>query len=579
MRDRLIGDRYRLEERVGAGGMGEVWRATDLELGRQVALKRSQHGDQGQIRREARIGAGLQHPNVVTVYDAVLDGDDRWLVMEYLPSRSLAAIIDTEGALAPSQVARIGAQLAGAMAAMHAKGMVHRDIKPGNVLVADDGTAKLTDLGIAQWSEVTHTGSGQVAGTPGYVAPEVADGHPARPASDVFSLGATLFAAVEGVSPWDGTDGPFAQLRRAAAFDVRPPRKAGALAPVLAELMHKQPAARPTAAQAKRLLAGDTTPPVRRPRIPRRAAVTAAIAVTVIALVAGVVYGLSGNSVTADTTGDPRTADPCSLLDPAWLGEFGKVEVDRNFGNFNTCGLMVQQSDNPDDVVNVRVEVRTTDEAPPVPPEPGHLPMPERPRENDGQCNRTISLPDSNETVVTARHLHNWHALLCAMADQVTKNMLPILNSGQIPRRTTPFPANSLALVNACDLVHVEDAAQVLGTAKLIPEPAFANWECYLNQELLEVAVLYAREHWPFGPSEGQLVRAGAHDIYVELGQGGWKDACQAEIVHRHFTGAGLEWVETVEIYLTRKGTTTPQDLCEPVTRLAQAAAARLPQP
>jgi hypothetical protein len=516
---------------------------------------------------------------VVTVYDAVLDGDDRWLVMEYLPSRSLATIIDTDGALPPGKVAQIGAQLADAMAAMHAKGMVHRDIKPGNVLVAEDGTAKLTDLGIAQWSEVTHTGSGQVAGTPGYVAPEVADGHPARAASDVFSLGATLFAAVEGISPWDGTDGPFAQLRRAAAFDVRPARKAGALTPVLAELMRRQPAARPTAAQAKRLLAGDTAPPVRRPRIPRRVASTAAIGVTVIAVVAGVVYGLRGTSITADTTGDPRTADPCALLDPAWLAEYGKVEVDQNYGNFNTCGLLVRQSDNPDDIVTVRVEVRTTDEAPPVPPEPGHLPMPERPRADNGQCNRTIPMPDRNETVVTVRHIHDWHALLCAMADQVTTNMLPILNSGQIPRRTTPFAANSLALVNACDLVHVEDAAPVLGTAKVVPEPGFAGWECYLNQELLEVAVLYDRDTWPFDSSEGQRVQAGTHDVYVELGHGGWKDACQAEILHRRFTSAGQEWVETVEIYLTLKGTTTPQDLCEPVTKIAQAAATRLPRP
>jgi serine/threonine protein kinase len=112
MRARLIADRYRLEEHLGAGAMGEVWRATDLELGRQVALKRSQSRDNGQIRREARIGAGLQHPCVISVFDAVVDDQgDRWLVTEYLPSRSLAEILETEGPLPPGQVAEIGAQL------------------------------------------------------------------------------------------------------------------------------------------------------------------------------------------------------------------------------------------------------------------------------------------------------------------------------------------------------------------------------------------------------------------------------------------------------------------------------------
>ncbi|SMC67319.1 Protein kinase domain-containing protein [Kibdelosporangium aridum] len=124
MPDRVIAGRYRLVHRLGAGGMGEVWLANDDELGRQVAVKRSHNGDNGQIRREARIGAGLQHPNVIAVFDVVMDGDDRWLVMEHMPSRSLAEILATQGVLPPARVARIGAQLADALAAMHARDMI-----------------------------------------------------------------------------------------------------------------------------------------------------------------------------------------------------------------------------------------------------------------------------------------------------------------------------------------------------------------------------------------------------------------------------------------------------------------------
>ncbi|OLZ54574.1 hypothetical protein BS329_08610 [Amycolatopsis coloradensis] len=166
--------------------MGVVWRAFDLELGRVVALKQSQAGDSGQIRREARIGAGPHHPNVVTVFDVVIDDGVRWLIMEYLPSRSLSAIIETDGRLPSIEAARIGVQLANALAAMHERGMVHRDVKPSNVLVAEDGTAKLTDFVIARWAKVIESGGGRIGGTPGYLAPEVADGREAQAAATCF---------------------------------------------------------------------------------------------------------------------------------------------------------------------------------------------------------------------------------------------------------------------------------------------------------------------------------------------------------------------------------------------------------
>ena len=192
--------------------MGVVWRATDLELRRVVAVKRTNTGDGEQLRREARIGAGLQHPNVISVFDVVVEDGERWLVMEYLPARSLAEILRTDGPLTPSAAAHVGAQVAAALSAMHAKGMVHRDITPGNVLVAEDGTAKLTDLGIAMWSEVTVTGSAQSPGTPGFLAPEVAQGSAATPAADMYALGVTLSAAVEGAADRGALTGVLSQL-------------------------------------------------------------------------------------------------------------------------------------------------------------------------------------------------------------------------------------------------------------------------------------------------------------------------------------------------------------------------------
>ncbi|GAA2836124.1 protein kinase domain-containing protein [Crossiella cryophila] len=306
-RGQVIAQRYQLTDQIGSGGMGIVWRATDLELGRVVALKRSQTGDHGQIRREARIGAGLHHPHVVTVFDVALDGEDRWLVMEYLPSRSLAAVVAEDGPLDPVTAARIGAQLAGALAVMHRHGMVHRDVKPANVLLTEDGTAKLTDLGISRWSEVTRTNSEQVGGTVGYLAPEVANGAEALAPSDVFSLGATLFAVVEGIGPWGGDElGPYAQLRRAAAGDLQPARRSGPLAPVLAELLQTAPGERPSAARSQELCAAVVTsadtgehvvaaaPPTGRKRARRRPLLLAALALVLVAAVVVVATQWSG---------------------------------------------------------------------------------------------------------------------------------------------------------------------------------------------------------------------------------------------------------------------------------------------
>jgi len=262
----MVAGRYRLDERVGAGAMGVVWKALDERLGRTVAVKQmilppSLNTDAAQeamrrIMREGRIAARLHHPNAVAVFDVADHDGQPWLVMEYVPSRSLAAVLIERGSLPPAEVATIGRQLADALAAAHAAGIVHRDVKPGNVLLGDNGTVKLTDFGISHATDdVTITRTGMLAGTPAYLAPEIARGADPMAASDVFSLGATLYTAVEGMPPFGVTENTLALLHQVAAGVVQPPLQAGPLTATLMRLLRSEPAERPTAAHARGMLA------------------------------------------------------------------------------------------------------------------------------------------------------------------------------------------------------------------------------------------------------------------------------------------------------------------------------------
>jgi serine/threonine protein kinase len=263
-----IGGRYRVEREVGRGGMGSVWLAHDERLGRAVALKRVGRlpGESlphlARAMREARSSAALNHPNVVSVYDAVEEGEHLWLVMEYVPGRTLAELVAAEGALAPERVARIGAQVADGLAAAHAVGTVHRDVKPGNVLVGDDGTAKISDFGIARSAgDDKLTQTGLMTGTPAYFAPELARGSDATPASDVWGLGATLFAAVEGHSPYPSQSNPLALMALIAHEAPPEPQAAGPLRRPISRMMDTDPAARPTMAECAAELHGTSSGP------------------------------------------------------------------------------------------------------------------------------------------------------------------------------------------------------------------------------------------------------------------------------------------------------------------------------
>ena len=261
---RVLVGRYALLRELGRGAMGVVWLARDELLRREVAVKQlllplglgRAAADEARARamREARIAARLHHPNAISVFDVVTEDGEPWLVMEYLPSRSLAEVI-AAGPLAPADAARVGASAAAALAAAHELGIVHRDVKPANVLLGDRGAVKITDFGIARASgDVAVTQAGMLAGTPAYLSPEVAMGAAPEPPSDVFSLGATLYAAVEGRPPFGLGDSSLAMLHRVASGQYEPPRRAGRLSGVLGRLLQTDPRARPTAAQAAGLL-------------------------------------------------------------------------------------------------------------------------------------------------------------------------------------------------------------------------------------------------------------------------------------------------------------------------------------
>jgi serine/threonine protein kinase len=253
----VLADRYRLLRRVGSGGMGVVWQGWDERLERRVALKQLYRQSGASTReaelanqramREARITARLQHPHAVAVFDAVEQDGQLWLVMQFIPSITLAAVLEQGGPLQLNEAAKVGAEVASALAAAHTVGIVHRDVKPGNILIADGGAALISDFGIARaLGDATLTSSGMIHGTPAYLAPEVARGSEANFASDVFSLGSTLYSALEGRPPFGTDDNTMALLHRVASGQFPPPQRSGPLTPVIMRMLASDTDLRPS---------------------------------------------------------------------------------------------------------------------------------------------------------------------------------------------------------------------------------------------------------------------------------------------------------------------------------------------
>ncbi len=256
-----IAGRYVIEHAVGHGGMGTVWLCRDELLGRQVAVKEvgnmpgQSTSDLARALREARNSAALNHRNVVSVFDAVEDGERNWLIMEYVPSRTLSEVVGQDGPLTPQRAVWIGAQAADGLAAAHEHGTMHRDVKPGNILVTADDHVKITDFGIARNDrDAQLTRSGVVTGTPAYFAPELAKGEEPTAAADVWALGATLYAAVEGRLPYPDQSNAIALLTTIASGPPLPPERAGFLTEAIDRMMDRDPRTRWTMADAAHAL-------------------------------------------------------------------------------------------------------------------------------------------------------------------------------------------------------------------------------------------------------------------------------------------------------------------------------------
>ena len=262
--------------------MGVVWYAHDTVLGRAVAVKElmfppslthaERRATEARAMREARAATRLNHPGAVTLYDVIHDQDHVFVVMELVEAPTLADLLQAEGPLPPGRVAKIGVQLAGALHAAHRAGIVHRNVKPGNVTVAEDGGVKLADLGVASLQgDPRLTATGLVIGSPAYMAPEQARGKPGGPPADLWALGATLFHAVEGEPPLD-RGALIPTLAAVVNEDPRPMRRAGPLAPLIGALLVKDPAARPAAPKVRAWLSAlvdvayPTPPPQGRSR-------------------------------------------------------------------------------------------------------------------------------------------------------------------------------------------------------------------------------------------------------------------------------------------------------------------------
>ncbi|MEU4239619.1 protein kinase [Actinoplanes sp. NPDC026619] len=260
----VIAERYRLVEALGEGGMGRVWQARDELLGRDVALKElvlPRSLSAAEVRdlreraiREARAIARIDHPNVVRIYDVLHDGGSPWIVMELVVGRSLFEVVREDGPMTPERAARVGLDVLAGLRAAHRSGVLHRDVKPANVLIGDDGRVVLTDFGLAAASgDSGMTSTGIVLGSPSYLAPERALDDEITAASDLWSLGATLYAAVEGRPPYDKST-PVATLAALATQPPRPAEQAGVLLPLLQGLLRKDPVERIGADEAEQLL-------------------------------------------------------------------------------------------------------------------------------------------------------------------------------------------------------------------------------------------------------------------------------------------------------------------------------------
>jgi serine/threonine protein kinase len=623
----LVGGRYRLDDDspLGSGATGKVWRATDTLLGRLVALKQVQVTglDQHTVEevrertlREAGIATQLRHPNVVTVFDVIVEDDQLWLVLEYVPSCGADKLLDADGPLPYHQVARIGAQIAEALAAAHATGIQHRDVKPGSILVDPTGRAKLTDFGISHAiSDLRLTATGMTTGTPAYLAPEVARGEEFTDAADVYGLGATLYTLVEGTPPFGTGDpnNPLQLLRRVASEAMTPPSHAGPLTDALIRLTDPDPRRRPDAATAHQLLATltqdtltrDNVTPTRTspepspslvdPRPARRRwftrpTVLAPLALLLAALVIAAIMLLPHLRHTPPAppaaagknyVPDPQRADPCALLNTSDFNGFGSTHKYLGQG-FNTCDVIVTLSGGGTADVQIYFIVGQS-----------HVGSAERrgdltifradPSASD--CLRMVALPDGTTINIDA-FLANSTISPCPLADIATDTVLRDISSGSVPELSTAGDPNSLRRQNACQLLDSSDLQAAPGVESTKVYPKFADWACAWGNDTGDpnfrppAVELYFMRVLPLSAGQdGTPEKITDRDVFVKPQVGANDQAeCLVQVVHRHTTddsGNPGEDVVNVGVYAA-----VPYDQqCAMARKLAASAIAKLPPP
>ncbi|MBO0804229.1 MAG: serine/threonine protein kinase [Nocardiopsaceae bacterium] len=593
----VIAGRYRLQRITGRGGMSLVWRAVDENSGNFVAVK-EQHLDK-KAQRAAAVLATIDHPYVARV----LAWDPEWLVMEYIDGGTLADRLEDGHRISQAEAARVGAQIASALETVHVKGLVHCDVKPGNIMFADDRTAKLTDFGISHVAWGDPTGAGLVGGTPAYVAPEVADGGPRTPASDVFSLGATIFAAVEGapVYGYGTTSNTYKMLALARDREISKPRRAGALTSALDEMLRADPAQRPTAARAYEMLARACPEVVVEPPGPRapvrigrltmprwpsgraaRAAIAGvAVAVLVLLGLALVPDGAASAHHPPLTIGDPRTADPCSLTRATAFTRYGDATLSTDYGNFNRCDVLVQSGGGSDVDVEVQLEVPGWFDDPSLNqrPKPGHIRTVTKP--DDGSaCDRALVLPDGGLILIAAKQDGtSGKAPLCEMADTQDKVSIAALRRTGVRHWAPPGHA-SLASRDACSLPDAKTLDSVHGIAGGTRTQGFADWECQWdsNSAGSYVMLLFDRGV-PLDSSYGKPIRPRGHPlphgpIYIQK-DGDGENTCVAEFAYRQYEDpTGQVTQDMVRLTVGDVGSVSRS--CDDVTRVAEDVAAHL---
>jgi hypothetical protein len=587
----LIAGRYRLDAEIGSGGMGEMWRAVEQGPNRPVVLNRVRLShlapdERERARERVRAAAGtvsrLDHPHIVSMRGLVEHDGEPWLVMEYVPAPSLAELT-VAGPLAPRRAAGIGAQAAEALEYAHSAtpGVGHWAVTPPSLLVGDGDHVTLTDFGITTIEGDHTTDRTSVA----YLAPEVANGMEGGPKADVFSLGATLYAAVEGRPPWG--DGDLGQaLASARKGVVDPPRAAGPLGPVLMRMLESRPRERPTAAAAARMLAevarGETTGEPTRGRRWLWIAV-AAVAAGVVAAAGLLVWPRLAPAVVGaapvPTLGDPATADPCSLIRPEPLDRFGRTTLDPDPGNFDQCDVTIASGQ---DYFAARVDFGKSGTALPAgePEERDGLVI-FRDAPVDGGCVRTLRLSDGNDVRVDSRSVAGVLPDPCAVADVATETALAVLARGTVPRRPVPFEPGSLAVVDACGLLDTATVATVPGLEAVQADPAFAGWGC--DWEIppptptappgASIAVEYDRNRG-LGNNPGKPMQIAGRQAAAKVDTDGL--GCDVTILHRTYTDPGGKPSDELLIVKVDQ-TARVADPCARAVAIATVAVKRLP--